>query len=89
VIGKKLTKVECFGWEDSPHFLKLTFEDEARLIGSSYQTRFGDGDDVYVCDDKAKPDFEDAKLIWKSETKANNRFEATGDPLRCSPAPQP
>ncbi len=69
VIGQKLTEVECIGWDRSPHVLKLAFGTFRRLVGSSYQKRFGDGDDLYFCDEAEKPDLADAAVIWRSASE--------------------
>ena len=78
VIGKRLDSAECLGWETTPHVLKFTFGDQTRYIGSSYKTRFGDGDDVFFCDAKSNPDLNGATTIWRSEIKANHGSHAIG-----------
>ena len=75
-IGRKLTEVECLGWDQSPHVLKLTFEAYPRFIGSSFQKRFGDGDDLFCCDASDIPDLSGASVIWRNN-KANQALQAT------------
>ncbi len=47
-IGSELEGFEILGWEDAPDVIRLVFAHAAVLVGSGYQGRFGDGDDVFA-----------------------------------------
>ena len=67
VIGRRLHRVKCFGWDGSPHVLELDFGSPTKLLGSSWRTRFGDADDVFFCDaGLSAGNLEGSTLLWES-----------------------
>ena len=67
VVSERLIGSQCMGWDDSPHVLELDFGHSRKLIGSAWQSRFGDADDVFVCDANVSNGLlAGATSLWKS-----------------------
>jgi hypothetical protein len=78
IVGTRFEAADCLGWDDSPHVLRLVFSGAIRLIGSAYQTRFGDGDDLFFCGaDDSVADLDGASLLWRS---TNGEQDGAGQP---------
>lgn len=48
VCGSVLNEISVLGWEQTPHVARLDFSSGCVLVGTSYQTKFGGGDDVLI-----------------------------------------
>jgi hypothetical protein len=66
-LGERLIGSRCIGWDNSPHVLELDFGRCVKLIGSAWQTSFGDADDLFFCDARgSRHKLEGAMMLWRS-----------------------
>ena len=64
-IGQAINLVRLYGDDGVPFVLSIQTRSGTILIGSSYQTRFGDGDDVFISNDTNT--IKDMPQIWQSQ----------------------
>lgn len=65
VMGKRLLSARVYGYDGTPHILRLSFDSNINIfIGDGSQQIFGDGDDVLIRSSENMIDLSDWDLLW-------------------------
>jgi len=65
VIGKPLLNARVYGYDETPHILRLSFDTNMSIfVGVGYQQKFGDGDDVLIRSSDNMIDLSDWDVLW-------------------------
>ncbi|MEM7758680.1 MAG: hypothetical protein AAF298_11215 [Cyanobacteria bacterium P01_A01_bin.40] len=66
-INRKLTSVQIYGQNQTPHVVKLNFTDIVLFIGDSSEKRLGDGDDLLITTELSANYYGKWNMIWEAK----------------------
>lgn len=67
-LGARLLSARVLGRDETPQIVEFAFESVTLWLGTGHQREFGDGDDLLVRWDGARPDLSGWQVMWSSRT---------------------
>lgn len=68
-LGTRLLSARVLGCDETPHIVEFAFEGMNLWLGNGHQHEFGDGDDLLVRWNAARPDLSGWEVMWSSRSQ--------------------